>query len=55
VDFDVTDQVLIRYPSTLERNWEYSEKLSLFIDLEKACDSVKQEVLYNILIKLVYL
>jgi hypothetical protein len=32
-------------------SWEYSEIVhQLFIDFKKACDSVRREVLYNILI-----
>jgi hypothetical protein len=43
VDFDVTDQLLIRYS-------EYMEGVhQLFIDFEKAYDSVRKEVLCNIL------
>jgi len=38
----------------LEKKWEYSEAvLQLFIDFKKAYDSVRREVLYNILISLV--
>ena len=38
----------------LEKNWEYNEAVhQLFIDLKKAYDSVRWEVLYNILIELV--
>ena len=37
---------------TLEKKWEYNEAVhQLFIDFEKAYDSVRREVLYNILIK----
>jgi hypothetical protein len=43
VGFDVTDQLLIR--------WEYNETVpQLFIDFKKAYDSVRREVLYNIII-----
>jgi hypothetical protein len=36
----------------LEKNWEYNETVhQLFIDFKKACDSVRKEVLYNILIE----
>ena len=36
----------------LEKNWEYNEAVhQLFIDLKKAYDSVRREVLYNILIE----
>ena len=37
----------------LEKKWEYNEAvLQLFIDFKKAYDSVRREVLYNILIEL---
>jgi hypothetical protein len=43
-----TDQVFcIR--QALEKKWEYNETVHLFIDFKKAYDSVRQEVLYNIL------
>ena len=36
----------------LEKKWEYNEALHhLFIDFKKAYDSVRREVLYNILIE----
>ena len=36
----------------LEKKWEYNEKVhQLFIDFKKAYDSVRREVLYNILIE----
>jgi sorting nexin-29 len=36
----------------LERKWEYSDTIhQLFIDLKKTYDSVRREVLYNILIE----
>jgi hypothetical protein len=36
----------------LEKKWEYSGTVhQLFIDFKKACDSVKREVLYNILLE----
>ena len=36
----------------LEKKWEYSESVhQLFIDFKKAYDSVRKEVLYNILIE----
>jgi hypothetical protein len=35
----------------LEKKWEYNgTEHQLFIDFQKACDSVRREVLYNILI-----
>jgi sorting nexin-29 len=37
---------------TLEKKWEYNEvAYQLFIDFKKAYDSVRREVLYNILIE----
>jgi hypothetical protein len=55
VGLDVTDQLLIKY-SAFVRCWrrsrEYSETVrQLFIDFKKAYDSVRREVLYNILIE----
>jgi hypothetical protein len=36
----------------LEKKWEYNEAVrELYIDLEKAYDSVRREILYNILIE----
>jgi sorting nexin-29 len=36
----------------LEKKWEYNEAVpQLFIDFKKACDPVRREVLYNILIE----
>jgi hypothetical protein len=36
----------------LEKKWEYNEAVhQLFIDFKRAYDSVKREVLYNILIE----
>jgi hypothetical protein len=45
-----TDQIFcIR--QILEEKWEYNEKLhQLFMDFKKAYDSVRREVLHNILI-----
>jgi hypothetical protein len=40
------------YSSGTGKKWEYNETvLHLFIDFKKACDSVRREVLYNILIE----
>ena len=37
---------------TLEKKWEYNEAVNqLFIDFKKAYDSVRREVLYNILME----
>jgi hypothetical protein len=46
-----TDQIFyIR--QILEKKWEYSETVhQLFIGFMKACDSVRREVMYNILIE----
>jgi hypothetical protein len=36
----------------LEKKWEYNEAVhQLFIDFQKAYDSIRREVLYNILIE----
>jgi hypothetical protein len=36
----------------LEKKWEYNETLhEIFIDLKKACESVRREVLYSTLIE----
>jgi hypothetical protein len=55
VDFDVTDQLLIRF-SAFVRYWkklEYNETVhKLFVDFQKAYNSVKRKVLYNNLIVL---
>jgi hypothetical protein len=55
VGFDVTDQLLIRFSSFvryLRKKWEYSETVhQLIIDFKEAYDSVRREVLYNILIE----
>ena len=38
----------------LEKKWEYNKAVhQLFIDFKKACDSVRREVLYIILIEMV--
>jgi hypothetical protein len=58
VDFNITDQLLIRFSSFIKywrKKWEYTETVyQLFIDFKKAYDSVTREVLYNILISLGY-
>jgi hypothetical protein len=55
VDFDVTDQLLIRFSvfgPILEKKWEYNETVhQLFKHFKKAYDSARREVLYNILIR----
>jgi hypothetical protein len=55
VDFDVTDQRLIKIFyiwQILKKKWAYNGTVhQLFIDFKKAYDSVRREVLYNILIE----
>ena len=42
----------ILHSSMLEKKWEYNEAVhQLFIDFKKAYDSVRREVLYNILME----
>jgi hypothetical protein len=54
VGFDVTDQLLIRFSASV-RYWkrlEYNVTVhQLFTEFEKTYDSVRREVLYNILIE----
>jgi hypothetical protein len=46
-----TDQIFYIY-QILEKQWEYNGTVhQLFIDFKKAYDSVKREVLYNILLQ----
>jgi hypothetical protein len=53
--FDVIDQLLSRFPAFVRyrrKKWEYNETVhQLFIDFKKTYDSVRREVLYNILIE----
>jgi hypothetical protein len=55
LDFDVTSQlltILFCIRQILEQKWENDETVyQLFIDFKKAYDSVRREVLYNILIE----
>jgi hypothetical protein len=55
VGFDVTDQLLIRFSAFVRywrKKWEYNDTVhQLSIDFKKAYDSVRREVLYNILIE----
>jgi hypothetical protein len=55
VGFDVTDQLLIRsfaFVRYWRKKWEYNETVhQLYVDFKKAYDSVRREVLYNILIE----
>jgi hypothetical protein len=42
---------ILHSSDTGKKKWEYNETAhQLFIDFKKACDSVRREVLYNILI-----
>jgi hypothetical protein len=54
VDFDIIDKLLIRY-SAFIIYWRKSGSIMgqyiNYLDLKKACDSVRREVLYNIHIK----
>jgi hypothetical protein len=51
VDFDVIDHIFCIH-QILEEKWEYSETVhQLFIDFKEAYDSVRREVLYNILME----
>jgi hypothetical protein len=52
--FDVTDRLLNRFLvcQILEKEWGHNETVhQLFLDLMKAYDSVRREVLYNIFIE----
>jgi hypothetical protein len=55
VGFDVTGLLLIMYSEfakILEKKWEYNEAVhQLFVDFKKAYDSVRSDVLYDILIE----
>jgi hypothetical protein len=57
VGFDITDQLLFRFlHSSNTGGWgevlEYNETVhKLFIDFKKAYNSVRREVLYNIVIE----
>ena len=54
MDFDTTGQLLIIYSAFVKylKKWEYNEAVSqFFIVFKKAYDSVRREVLYNILIE----
>ena len=52
MDFDSRSRLLIFYSAFvkhLRKKWEYNEAVhQLFIDLKRAYDSVRREVLYNI-------
>ena len=53
VDFDATGPVLAIYSAFvkyLRKKWEYNEAVhQLFVCVKKAYDSVRRDVLYNIL------
>ena len=55
VDSDATGRLLIIYSAFgkyLKKKWKYNEAVhQFFIDFKKAYDSVRREVLYNILIE----
>jgi hypothetical protein len=54
VDFNIRDQLLIRYSAFIRywRKWKYNGAVhQLFIDFEKAYNSVRREISYNIVIK----
>jgi hypothetical protein len=55
VDFDLNDQLLIRYSAFFGywiKKWEYNESVcKLFIDFKRTYDTVRREVLYSILIE----
>ena len=57
MDFDAAGQLLIIYSAFikyLRKKWQYNEAVHLlFIDFKKAYDSIRREVLYNILIEYV--
>jgi hypothetical protein len=54
VGSDITDQLVIRFSAFViywRKKWEYNVTVhQLFIDFKKAKDSVRREVLYNIVI-----
>jgi hypothetical protein len=51
VDFDIIDQ-LFYIGQILEKKWKHNGTVhQLFIDFKKAYNSVRREILYNILIK----
>jgi hypothetical protein len=55
VGLDITEQLLIRFSAFVRywrKKWEYNETVhQLFIDFKKVYDSVRREILYNILIE----
>jgi hypothetical protein len=55
VDFVITDQRLARFSASgryLRKKWEYNGTVyQLLIDFKKANDSIRKEVIYNILVE----
>jgi hypothetical protein len=55
VDLNIIDQLVITYFAFIRywrKKWQYNGTVhQLFIDFNKAYDSVRREVLYNILIE----
>jgi hypothetical protein len=55
VDFDVTDELVTRFSAFVRyyrKKWECNETVhQLFIDVKKAYDSVRREVLFSILVE----
>jgi hypothetical protein len=55
--FGITDQLPIRFSGFVtywRKKCDYIESVhQLFMDFKKACDSVRREVLYNLLIEFV--
>ena len=55
MDFDTTGQlwfIYLAFVNYLRKKWEYIEVVhQLFIDFNKGYDSIRREVLYNILIE----
>jgi hypothetical protein len=54
MNFNVIDQLLIKYSASIKywrKKCVYNRTVHLFIDFERAYDSVRREVLYNIPIK----
>jgi hypothetical protein len=56
VGFDITDQIITSFflhsSGTREKKWEYNETVhQLFRDYKNPYDSVRREVLYNIVIE----
>jgi hypothetical protein len=54
VGSNIIDQLLIRFSAFVRywRKWEYNETVyQLFVDFKTASDSVRREILYNILIE----